>query len=71
VPPKNPAAMADAITQLLNDASLRAEMGRRGREIVVNEFSEEKVIQQTLALYRQLLSSGAAPMNADNPVREI
>ena len=60
VPPKNPAALADAIAQLLNDAPLRAEMGRRGREIAVNEFSEEKVIQQTLALYRQLLSAGAA-----------
>jgi glycosyltransferase involved in cell wall biosynthesis len=71
VPPKNPAALADAIAQLLNDAPLRAEMGRRGREIAVNEFSEEKVIQQTLTLYRKLLSGGAAPMTADSPVREI
>jgi glycosyltransferase involved in cell wall biosynthesis len=72
VPPKNPAALADAIARLLNNPGLRAEMGRRGREIVVNEFSEEKVIQQTLALYRQLLSGGdAPPMNADKPVREI
>jgi glycosyltransferase involved in cell wall biosynthesis len=71
VPPKNPAALADAIALLLNDAPLRAAMGRRGREIAVNEFSEEQVIQQTLALYGQLLSAGAAPMNADSPVREI
>ena len=71
VPPKNPAALADAIAQLLNDAPLRAEMGRRGREIAVNEFSEEKVIQQTLALYHKLLSGGAAPVSADSPVREI
>lgn len=71
VPSKNPAALAEAIAQLLNDASLRAEMGRRGREIAVNEFSEEKVIQQTLALYRQLLSTGTVPMNADSPVREM
>jgi glycosyltransferase involved in cell wall biosynthesis len=71
VPPKNPAALADAIALLLNDAPLRAAMGRRGREIAVNEFSEEQVIEQTLALYGQLLSAGAAPMNADSPVREI
>jgi glycosyltransferase involved in cell wall biosynthesis len=71
VPPKSPAVLADAIAQLLNDAPLRAEMGRRGRGIVVNEFSEEKVVQETLALYRQLLSTGAAPINADSPVREI
>ena len=71
VPPKNPAALADAIDRLLKDAPLRAEMGRRGREIAVNEFSEEKVIQQTLALYHRLLNSAAAPMGADSPVREI
>lgn len=71
VPPKNPAAMADAIAQLLNDAPLRAEMGRRGREIAVNEFSEEKVIQQTLALYHKLLNGTAAPVSAERPVREI
>jgi glycosyltransferase involved in cell wall biosynthesis len=71
VRPKDPAALAEAIAQLLNDAPLRAEMGRCGREIAVNEFSEEKVIQQTLALYRQLLSAGAAPVNADTPVREM
>lgn len=71
VPPKNPAALADAIAQLLNDAPLRAEMGRRGREIAVNEFSEEKVVQETLALYRQLLNGGHVPINADTPVREI
>jgi glycosyltransferase involved in cell wall biosynthesis len=71
VPPKNPAALADAIDRLLKDAPLRAEMGRRGREIAVNEFSEEKVIQQTLALYHRLLNSAAAPMGADSAVREI
>lgn len=71
VPPRNPAALSDAIAQLLKDAPLRAQMGRRGREIAVNEFSEEKVIQQTLALYCQLLNAGAARMNADSPVREM
>jgi glycosyltransferase involved in cell wall biosynthesis len=71
VPPKNPAALADAIAALLSDAALRAEMGRRGREIVVNEFSEENVIQQTLALYRQLLSGGVVTTNIESQVREI
>lgn len=71
VPPKDPAALADAIAQLLKDAPLRAEMGRRGRELAVNEFSEEKVIQQTLTLYQKLLNGASAPMGADSPVHEI
>ena len=70
VPPKNPAELADAIARLLNDAPLRTEMGRRGRELAVNQFSEEKVIQQTLALYRKLLGDAAAPVSAESPVRE-
>jgi hypothetical protein len=56
--------------RVIDRSSFAGRMGCRGREIVVPEFSEEKVIQQTLALYRQLLSTGA-PMNADTPVREI
>jgi hypothetical protein len=32
-------------------------MGRRGREIVVNEFSLDRVIEANLTLYRSLLAS--------------
>jgi glycosyltransferase involved in cell wall biosynthesis len=55
VPPRNAAALAEAIRKLLLDAPLRSRMGARGREIAVAEFSEEIVIGQTLAVYRDLL----------------
>ena len=54
VPPRDAPALAAAIVRLLAQAKLRAEMGRRGRELVELEFSEEIVVAQTLAVYREL-----------------
>ncbi len=59
VPPRNATALADAITILLENKELRNELGHRGREMVVKEFSSTLVIQQTLALYYELLHGGA------------
>lgn len=57
VPPKDPAALADAIAALVGDPALRQRFGLRGREIAVNEFRVEKVVAETLAVYRDLLGS--------------
>lgn len=54
VPPRDAPALAAAIGRLLAGPALRAEMGRRGRELVAAEFSEERVAAQTLAVYREL-----------------
>lgn len=59
VPPRNATALADAITILLENKELRNKLGHRGREMVVKEFSSTLVIQQTLALYYELLHGGA------------
>lgn len=55
VPPRSPQALADALAVLLADAGLRAQMGARGREIAAREFSEERVVQETMSVYRDLL----------------
>jgi glycosyltransferase involved in cell wall biosynthesis len=55
VPPRDPLALADAIVLLLRDAKLRAAMGARGRAMVEAEFSEERVVSETLGVYRELL----------------
>ncbi len=55
VPPRNAGALAAAIQRLLNDAALRRRMGERGRALVEAEFSIEKVMAETLALYRRLV----------------
>lgn len=56
VPVKDANALAEAISRLLADPSERARMGARGRERAVAEFSQERVNEATLAIYRELLS---------------
>ena len=55
VPPRDPAALAEALKKLLSDPDLRARMGACGRKIAEEEFSEDLIIGQTLAVYRELL----------------
>ncbi len=55
VPPRDPAALAEAITTLLRDPDLQRKMGRAGRERVEKYFSVERMVQQTEALYEELI----------------
>lgn len=55
-PARDARALAAALRQLILDPSLRRRMGERGREIVVAEFSVERIAQETLALYLSLLA---------------
>jgi len=57
VPGRDAAALADALGKLIANPDRRLEMGRRGREIAVREFSVEKVVAETLALYGEMLST--------------
>src|SRR5439155_154471 len=54
-------ALTGAIAQLIENAPLRAAMGKRGREIVGIEFSLDQVIDANLAIYRFLLASIPRP----------
>jgi glycosyltransferase involved in cell wall biosynthesis len=54
VPARNPSALASALSALIHNAQLRQRMGEKGRKMVLREFSEEIVIQQTLSLYNDL-----------------
>ncbi len=53
---RNSTALADALAKLLADPELRQKMGQRGRERVLNEFSQQRIVAQVLALYRDVLS---------------
>lgn len=55
VPPRDVQALADALEKLLRDAPLRAAMGRAGHAMVLQDFTQEYVIEQSLVVYKQLL----------------
>lgn len=55
VPVRDVGALADAIHGLLEDRPRAEAMGRRSREIAETEFGVERVVDQTLSLYQELL----------------
>ncbi|MGA9666656.1 MAG: glycosyltransferase family 4 protein [Gallionella sp.] len=53
---RNAGALADALGKLLADPRLCQQMGQRGRERVLQEFSQERIVSQVLSIYREVLS---------------
>jgi glycosyltransferase involved in cell wall biosynthesis len=54
VPPRDPAALAEALARLADDAALRASWGARGRQ-AARAFGADRTAALTRALYRRLL----------------
>lgn len=54
VPPRNPQALAHAITRLHDDTELAARLGNAARERVLREFDERIVIGRTMEIYQEL-----------------
>jgi glycosyltransferase involved in cell wall biosynthesis len=54
VPPRDDRALAAAIVRLLKDPSLRAAMGAAGDRRVREHFSSERMVQDTLDLYKRV-----------------
>jgi glycosyltransferase involved in cell wall biosynthesis len=55
VGPQDEGALAAAIVRLLKDPELRGRLGAAGRERVMNEFSIEKMVRETLHTYEERL----------------
>lgn len=58
VPPRDGAALAQAITRLHRDPALAARLGGAAREKALARFDERIVVADTLAVYRELLADG-------------
>jgi len=56
VPVRDAVALAAALRKLIEDPELRRRMGGKGREMAVAEFSVEKVVTETLAVYQELMA---------------
>lgn len=65
VPPADPAALAQAIDRLLDDASLRARLVEAGQRRVAECFDIESVAEQHETLFRRLLSARAGSPHTD------
>ncbi len=59
VPPRDDAAMEEAIVRLLNDAALRTQFGRAGRRRVLEQFSVERLVAETARVYEARLRQKA------------
>lgn len=59
VPPADPAALADAVTELLDDPARRAAMGAAGRARMVERFDWSVAGAGTAAVYRDVLAGRA------------
>ncbi len=54
---QSPPALRDAILSLLADPVRRQEMGKRARERALTEYSLQRMVERTTALYDQLLNT--------------
>ncbi len=51
------AALAAALRRLQSDAALRAELSRKGRERVLAHFTQKRVAEETVRVYRELVGT--------------
>lgn len=56
-PPHDEPAMADAIVSLLKDSVRREQLGEAGRQRVEAEFSVDRMVERTLAVYETRLAA--------------
>jgi len=57
VPPKDPAALSEAIMKLLGDKKLRLEKGKNGRRRAVENYSWPVAAKNTLEVYKQVIEN--------------
>lgn len=65
VPARDAAALAQALNRLIEDVSLRHQMGKAGRDLAMREFAIEKVVATHLSIYRQLIEKNAFFLGAE------
>ena len=55
IPIKDALALADAIEYLIDNPSVRKRMGKAGRDLAEKEFSIEKIVDDHMKIYRNIL----------------
>jgi glycosyltransferase involved in cell wall biosynthesis len=65
VPPHSAPALAEAILHLLRDAPLRRRMGEAGLARVRAQFSVDRMVDETLAVYERVAGTRPAAGNGN------
>ena len=58
VPPRESSALATAILELLDDAAKADRMAEAGRDLVRQEFTVDRMVERTLAVYGKAVARG-------------
>ncbi|RLG33114.1 glycosyltransferase family 1 protein [Methanosarcinales archaeon] len=56
VRPKDPENIAEAMLRVVEDEELRRKLGKNGEELVMSNFSLDKVVMRTLDLYKEIVA---------------
>lgn len=56
VPVRDSKSLADALQRLIEDAGLRGRMGQAGRQLAEDAFAIEKIVEQHLDVYQELIA---------------
>jgi glycosyltransferase involved in cell wall biosynthesis len=56
VPSRNPVALADAITTLVEDENLRKELGRNARQLMLEKYNWEAITKEVEEVYREAIT---------------
>jgi phosphatidylinositol alpha-mannosyltransferase len=64
VPPEDPAALADAVSELLADEPRRIEMGAAARELAVAEYGWPDIARRLEEIYERVLGRDREPLAA-------
>jgi glycosyltransferase involved in cell wall biosynthesis len=72
VPPRDPEALVRALVPLVVDRSLRETMGREARAKSLTEFTRDRMVVRTMAVYDEMLGAesgrvGTAELGGDAP----
>jgi rhamnosyl/mannosyltransferase len=61
VPPNDVGALSDALNRLLDDIELARRFGSKGRQRALERFTADRMVDETLAIYREVTTSSSVP----------
>jgi rhamnosyl/mannosyltransferase len=67
VPPRDPEALATAISEILGDPVTARARGVQGRERVRAHFTLEKMVENVMAVYQEVLHQAHPQRASPNP----